>query len=115
MNLKIVEGKIAVNAQGLPETVSGLSDFLQQAKFILAVPLGSFLYDRGFGSTVAFIKKGEKAERIIANANEALSQYSQMKACSAEIREDRVMIEIETPKGKGTVILVLKGEENDLP
>lgn len=114
MNLKVKEGRMVANERGLPIVLTEQEDFLQQAEFILSAPLGSFLYDKNFGSRIQEHESEDYPERLLAYANEALSAVSDMQALTAEKQGNEIQIEIDTGKGVGFVKLRIKEKNDDL-
>ncbi len=107
MALKLQDGTYVLGPAGLPETVSGLEELLQNALLRLSIPRGSFPYGRDLGSGLKGLdRSGEHAgEQAAALANEALLDLPGVRAEKAEFRQDgRIAFTLSTPLGEGTVI-----------
>lgn len=107
MELKLGNGTYILGSTGLPETVSGLDELLQDIRIRLTIPKGGFPYDRDLGSRLKEVEpsKEHAAERALALANEALLDLPGVRAEAAELREGgEIAFTVRTPLGKGEVI-----------
>ncbi len=105
MDLKIEQGNQVMGPTGVPETVDGLGEMLQNAGMRIALRRGEFPYGRGLGS--GFWQWDPAAEhsleRAAALANEALLEVPGVQAVSARKTTDGVVFTISTPLGEGEV------------
>lgn len=107
MELKWRDGGLVLGPGGIPETVSGLEELLQNVRMRLALRRGSFPYGRDLGSGLADWDGGEEhaRERAEALANEALLDLPGVRAEAARISENGVVFTVATPLGEGEIIL----------
>ncbi len=107
MGLKLEGGGYALGPAGLPETVSGLEELLQNIRLRLTLPRGSFPYGRDMGSGLGDLDRTEEhaEERALALASEALLGLPGVRAEAARLREDgTIAFTLSTPLGEGEVI-----------
>ena len=104
MDTKINNGGPVIGSNGLPETITGLEERLQQAWLCLSGPKGSFIYDRDFGSRI-HAEPGASAQRILALADEAMLGRCGAKAVNCTISGNAVQLTLMTPFGRGTVLV----------
>lgn len=102
MDTKIENGGPVIGINGLPETITGLEEILQQAWLCLSVPKGSFIYDRDFGSRIR-AEPGASAQRLLALAHEAALGRCGAKPVDCTISGNEVQFTFITPFGRGTV------------
>ena len=102
MDTKIVNGGPVIGANGLPETVTGLEESLQQAWLCLSIPKGSFIYDRDLGSRI-HAEPEASAQRLLVLANEAALGRCGAKAVNCTISGGEAQFTFITPFGRGTV------------
>ncbi len=106
MALKLKDGEYSLGAGGLPETVSGLEELLQDVRLCLTLPRGNFPYGRDLGSGLHCLDPGEehRDQRALALANEALIDMPGVRAVKVVFPEDGGMIfTVSTPLGEGDV------------
>ena len=105
MDLKVAQGNHVAGPTGMPETVEGLEEALQNAGLRIALRRGEFPYGRELGSSFwLWDPKGEHSlERAVALANEALLDMPGVRAVSAREMESGVAFTVATPMGEGEV------------
>jgi hypothetical protein len=116
MDLKIENGGFAINEAGLPETVSGLEEILQQAEFHLRIKKGSYPYNRALGSRLNEVDTdAERAkESAISFANEALLKMGGVSVYDVQIIGEKFIFDVLTPLGNGQVEIKKKIAESDV-
>ncbi len=73
MDIKIKDKDISLTPSGIPETVSGFEQAVQQIGFALTIPRGSFVYNREIGLFSDFdFTESDAPKRIEALVNESL-------------------------------------------
>lgn len=107
MDLKIEQGGQVPGPTGVPETVAGLEEVLQNAGMRIALRRGEFPYGRELGSGFWQWDPAEEhsLERAVALANEALLEVPGVQAVSARETEEGVAFTISTHLGEGEVIV----------
>lgn len=106
MALKLKEGVYPLGPGGLPETVSGLEELLQDVRLCLTLPKGSFPYGRALGSALKDLDLTEehRERRVLALANEALMDMPGVKAVRAVFPEaGGIVFTVSMPLGEGEV------------
>ena len=105
MDMKWEQGDWALGPTGLPETVEGLEELLQNGAMAIAMEQGSLPYDRSLGSRFYLWDREEEhaLERAVALANEGLLSLPGVQAISAQETEDGVVFTLQTPLGEGSV------------
>lgn len=105
MDTKIENGGFVMNSRGIPETVSGLEEVLQQIKIALTINKGSYRYNRNLGSRIKEIDLSyEHAEdRLKMTANEALVDSPGIEIIDAIIGDGYVDFTAATYLGQGNV------------
>ena len=103
MDMKWEQGDWALGPTGLPETVEGLEELLQNGAMAIAMEQGSLPYDRSLGSRFYLWDREEEhaLERAVALANEGLLSLPGVQAVSAQETEDGVVFTLQTPLGEG--------------
>lgn len=102
MDIKIENGNFALTSNGLPQTVTGQEELLQNARLRLTMRRGCFPYDRELGSGLWRWDPEEDhaLDRAVALANEALLGLPGVRAKSAEMTEDGLTFTVVTPLGE---------------
>ena len=105
MDMKWEQGDWALGPTGLPETVEGLEELLQNGAMAIAMRQGSLPYDRSLGSRFYLWDREEEhaLERAVALANEALLDLPGVRATAAQATEHGAVFTIATPLGEGDV------------
>ena len=105
MDLKLEHGNFVPGPTGLPETVDGLAELLQNARLRMALKRGAFPYARDWGSGLWEWDASEEhaEERALALANEALLELPGVWAASARITKRGAAFTVVTPLGEGEV------------
>lgn len=105
MDVKWEQGDWALGPTGLPGSVSGLAELLQNSGMRIAMKRGSLPYEPELGSLFWQWDPAEDhaLERALALANEALLDLPGVRATGAQAAEDGVVFTLETPLGEGEV------------
>lgn len=118
MDIRLDQGDFAVGVSGLPSSVSGREELLQRALIRLTVPRGSFSYDPGLGSRLhTLVMSGAdlsaRARELVEEALAALPGVSVEQVVCTPLGEGRARLvaELSTSFGPGTISLELTGQE----
>lgn len=98
MDMKITEGEIATDEKGLPLTLSGDDLAFQKCELLLKAPMGSFIYDKNFGSRIKGAKtlKRENREALIFEyAAEAVSKVPEVHVYRVKCGENSAVITLK--------------------
>lgn len=108
MDTKLENGAFVQGTDGNPVAVGGLDELLQQAYISIAIPRGSFAYDRKLGGDRSLLDKYEDpiagAEAMAVNA---LERKKGIRVTGTRLTEQGAVYEISTPLGKGMIKVVL--------
>ena len=113
MESKIENGRMGVNALGMPEVLTGIDALLQRAYNRLNLLRGSFRYDGELGCRLPGVKE-VTAEAALRFAQEALLPCPEIAVIGAEIYGSTAVVLLSTPLGEGSVTVYLKEEDDDI-
>ncbi|MEH2934495.1 hypothetical protein [Acutalibacter sp. JLR.KK004] len=113
-DLCVKEGVHLLGPTGLPRRVEGLEELLQNAGMRIALRRGEFPYGRELGSGFWQWDSSEEhaLERAAALANEGLLDMPGVRAVGAREVEAGVAFQIDTPLGKGEVVVWRASQES---
>ncbi len=98
MDTKLENGDFALNSRGLPQTVQGREEILQQAMIRLCTRRGSLPADPALGSRLYQLTAGARMEEeAFAYAQEALAPLRQLtvKSASCSLQDQRLTVRLQ--------------------
>lgn len=116
MDLKWEPGGVVLGPGGIPKTVTGLEEMLQNVALRLNLHRGGLPYDPDLGSGLFQLDPQEEnsSQRAWSLANETLMDYPGVRVIQAsyDTEEKMWVFTVETPLGRGRVTARGKEETN---
>ena len=116
MDLKWEPGCVVLGPGGIPKTVTGLEEMLQNVALRLNLHRGGLPYDPELGSGLFQLDPQEEnsSQRAWSLANETLLDYPGVRVIQAsyDTEEKMWVFTVETPLGRGRVTARGKEETN---
>lgn len=104
MGIKIKDKDISVGANGYPEIVKGIDEYLQRAYIALSAVKGEFCYLRELGAFKE-LKSIENMQELKKEAQAALFYIPEISVESVKKENGEVFITLVTPLGTGEIKL----------
>ncbi len=115
MDTALQDGDFAVSDGGIPLSVEGLEEALQQARIRLTVKQGSFSYDAKLGSQLDMLEKDapDGLNQALHLVQEALNPLVSVQLKGVALTDTGVSVSLITPYGEGQVEIFLWEEDED--
>ncbi|MCI9575499.1 MAG: histidine kinase [Clostridiales bacterium] len=115
MDTGLRDGDFAVSEGGIPLSVEGLEEVLQQARIRLTVKQGSFSYDPKLGSQLDTLRKDapDGPNQALHLVQEALSPLVSVQVKGVRLTDTGALVDLLTPYGEGQVEILLWEEDED--